>query len=183
VRPLFTATERFDPSDGNKWLEYAEFAEIPDLTELVSLDGLLCPSLIGPFDNEDWAHADAEFLHRGISTINWFKDLDYLLAKIGDRERRNVLGVYQNADSHVNEAPARGFVFLGYDLIGEESGISALTNCGGFPESFSNGELNQYGLLADFGRASEVRRTLRERNPEEHHAQCDLFAIWRLVEI
>jgi hypothetical protein len=71
-------------------------------------------------------------------------------------------------------------VFVGYDLIEEQTQISALTNCGGFPETFCNDELNQYGLVTSFTRALEIQRLLPECNPEEHHARCEMYAIWRL---
>jgi hypothetical protein len=71
---------------------------------------------------------------------------------------------------------------MGYDLIEEETQISAITNCGGFPDVFSNEELNRVGLISSFERAYEVRRLLAERHPEEPHAQCEMYALWRLNE-
>jgi hypothetical protein len=56
---------------------------------------------------------------------------------------------------------------------------SALTNCGGFPEVFASSELSGFGLLTDFGRAVEVQRLLRSRFPEEIHANCHLWAVFR----
>jgi phospholipid-binding lipoprotein MlaA len=58
--------------------------------------------------------------------------------------------------------------------------VSALTNCGGFPEVFSGGELNRLGLLSDLSRAKDVRRELRSACPREPHAECDVWALWRL---
>ena len=40
-----------------------------------------------------------------------------------------------------------GFEFVGYDLVDIQSTASALTNCGGFQEVFSNNELSEKGLL------------------------------------
>jgi hypothetical protein len=71
---------------------------------------------------------------------------------------------------------------VGYDLIEEQTQISALTNCGGFPDVFRNEELNRFGLIDNFERASKVRSLLVQRHPEEHHAQCEMYAIWRLNE-
>jgi hypothetical protein len=48
-------------------------------------------------------------------------------------------------------------------LIEESTQISARNNCGGFPDVFANAELNRFGLMRDFQRASEVRRLLAER--------------------
>jgi hypothetical protein len=75
---------------------------------------------------------------------------------------------------------ATEFRFLGCDLIEERTQISALSNCGGFPDVFGNDELNRCGLIDSFERAYEVRRLLAERHPEEAHAQCEMYTIWRL---
>jgi hypothetical protein len=66
--------------------------------------------------------------------------------------------------------------------ITEHTQISALTNCGGFPDVFQNHELNRFGLIEDFDRVSEIRRQLAEHHPEEPHANCELYAVWRLEE-
>jgi hypothetical protein len=76
----------------------------------------------------------------------------------------------------------RDFSFIGYDLIEEQTQISALTNCGGFPDVFQNEELNRFGLVNGFERAQEIRSFLAERHPKEPHAQCEVYAIWRLNE-
>jgi hypothetical protein len=178
VESLFIATERFDPSDGEKWRKYFQCAKIPALKEVVSLDACLCRHLVNEFLDEDWKHIVCEDFH-----LNYFKDLDYLLQRVQNEKRRNLLGVYRNPDKHIPSAPSnRNFNFVGYDLIEEATQISALTNCGGFPEAFNNEELNSYGLISEFERASEVRRLLIEKYPEEAHADCEMYAIWRLSE-
>ena len=178
MAPLFIATERFDPSDGQKWSRYIEWAKLGELVEVVCLDTVLCPCIIQELIDEDWKHIVCEDYR-----LNYFRELDYLIGRIAGVSRRNVLGLYRNPDAHINVAPAEGkFSFVGYDLIEEATQISALTNCGGFPETFSNDELNQYGLISEFDRASEVRKLLPESNPEEPHARCEMYAIWRLVE-
>jgi hypothetical protein len=95
-----------------------------------------------------------------------------------------ILGLYRNPESHITQSPGQGnFVFIGYDLVDEVMQVSALTNCGGFPKAFSNQELTPQGLIQDYGRAVQVRVALAEAYPEEHHAQCELYAIWRLNEL
>ncbi len=176
--PLFIATERFDPSDGEKWQKYYEWAKIPALTEVVSLDALLCGHIIKEFLDEDWQHIVCENFR-----LDYFLHLDYLKRRIQDVPRRNILGLYRNPQIHIAVAPAAGdFGFVGYDLIDEETQISALTNCGGFPDVFNNEELNRFGLVDSFDRAREVRRLLAECHPEEAHAQCEMYALWRLNE-
>ena len=177
MTPLFKATARFDPSDGDRWKNYFEWAKIPALCEVVSLDGILCPVLGHDLTDEDWNHnVQADF------RLHYFYHLDYLLDRTFAYVRRNILGLYRNPDAHIETPPAAGFVFVGYDLIEESTQISAVCNCGGFPESFSNDELNRYGLLDDFNRACIVKHSLATLNPDEHHAQCEMYAIWRLSE-
>lgn len=178
MTPLFLITERFDPLSGERWSSFIRWANIPNLIEVVSLDSMLCPRIVTEFIDEDWAHiVNADF------RLNYFCDLPYLMRRAGDGRRRNVLGLYRNPESHIEAAPAAGnFTFVGYDLIEEMTQISALTNCGGFPETFSNEELNERGLIGSFARAREVQKLLPQNNPDEPHALCELYAIWRLAE-
>lgn len=176
--PLFIATERFDPADGEKWQKYCKWAKIPALAEVVSLDTLLCGHIIKEFQEEDWQHIVCEDFR-----LDYFLHLDYLKRRIQDIPRRNILGLYRNPEAHITVAPASDdFCFVGYDLIEEATQISALTNCGGFPDVFQNKELNKFGLIYGFDRARDVRRLLAERHSEEPHAQCELYSLWRLRE-
>ena len=176
--PLFIAAERFDPTHGEKWRKYYEWAKIPALAEVVSLDTLLCRHIIKEFLDEDWQHIVCEDFR-----LDYFLHLDYLKQRIQGVPRRNVLGLYRNPEARITVAPASGdFCFVGYDLIDEETQISALTNCGGFPDVFRNDELNRFGLIDGFGRAREVRRLLAECYPDEAHARCEMYALWRLNE-
>ena len=177
-KPLFIATERFDPSDGERWRKYSKWAKISALNEVVSLDGALCTHLGKKLLDEDWKHVVNENYR-----LDYFYDLDYLLSRIRDKPRRNILGLYRNPEIHITDAPAAGnFEFMGYDLIDEQTQISALTNCGGFSDVFSNDELNSCGLIEKHDRALRIKRLLAEKHPEEAHAQCEMYAIWRLKE-
>jgi hypothetical protein len=178
IEPLFIATKRFDPSDREKWRSYCEWAKIPGLEEIVSLDGMLCEPLITEFEDADWSHMVNENFRLG-----YFYHLDYLKGRVRDVVRRNILGLYRNPETPIESAPApESFIFIGHDLIEEQTGISALTNCGGFPDVFSNEGLRPFGLIKKFDRASEVKQLLAKRHPKEPHAQCELYAIWRLNE-
>ena len=170
AEPLFIATERFDPSDGEKWQKYFEWAKIPALAEVVSLDHMLCKRIPADLSDEDFDHMAFDELG-----LDYFRDLEYLLSRVRDVKRRNILGIYMNPELHIAEPPAAGgFQFVGYDLNDKRGWISALTNCGGFPDVFSNDELDCCGLISGFNRAREVRKVLAASHPEEHHAQCDL---------
>jgi hypothetical protein len=61
----------------------------------------------------------------------------------------------------------------------EAERIGSLTNCGGFPDVFDGGEISPVGLLTDHSRALEVREELRALHPEEPHANCHAWAIFR----
>jgi hypothetical protein len=175
MTPLFIATERFDQSDESRWRSYVDWAKIPQLVEVVSLDGVLCPRIVKRLEDEDWNHIVCEDFR-----LDYFYHLNYLIRRIAGAPHTNILGLYRNPDAHIDIPPAEGgFVFMGYDLIEEATQISALTNCGGFSETFSNEELNQYGLIPAFTRAREVRKLLAERNADDPHAQCEMYAIWR----
>lgn len=173
---VFIATESFGPQNGQRWLSYFEWAKIPQLEEVVSLDFMLNPRIVTTLIDEDWAHiVNADY------RLSYFTDLPYLLSRITDGTACNILGLYRNPEYHIHEPPSSAsFTFIGYDLIEEQTKISALTNCGGFPESFSNNQLNQFGLITDFQLADEISYSLRLNNPDEPHADCELYAIWRL---
>ena len=72
------------------------------------------------------------------------------------------------------------FVFKGFDLLEDFSGISALTNCGGFDEAFMPGELNKSGLVEGYADAYRIQKGLREHYPGENHANCAVWALWRM---
>jgi len=59
----------------------------------------------------------------------------------------NILGLYRESPRLIQFAlPAREISsFVGYDLIEEQTQISALTNCGGFPDVSATNELNRFG--------------------------------------
>jgi len=64
------------------------------------------------------------------------------------------------------------FMFEGYDLVDVQYGMSALTNCGEFPEAFSNAELSEHGLLKSLDRANQVQKALADRYRNHDHARC-----------
>lgn len=65
------------------------------------------------------------------------------------------------------------------ELLDKDYGSSALTNCGGFNETFLPNDLNNFGLLDEYQKAYDIKKRLLENNPEEHHADTNVIAIWR----
>jgi len=47
---------------------------------------------------------------------------------------------------------------------------------------FGKEEISDLGLLQNLVQAEEVQRGLRTAYPFEPHAECDVWAIWRLGE-
>jgi hypothetical protein len=174
MHPWFIATEQFSPLDGSRWRKYIEWSGLVQLTEVVSLDPILCPPILNELKAEYWPHiVNENFM------LNYFVNLEFLKREIANVPRRNLLCVFRNPSDESARPPVDAFQFLGYDVVDVENGASALTNCGGFPGVFANSELSPVGLLSDFKRAIQVQQLLRSRHPEEPHANCHLWAVFR----
>ena len=170
MTPWFIATERFSPEDAG-WGKYMAWSKLTQLDEVVSLDPMLCPPILRNIEDEYWPHiVNEDFM------LNYFTDLDYLISKVAGVERKNLLCVYRNPGKQPI-APTPLFEFLGYDLVDTLGSASALTNCGGFPEVFSNSELSSKGLLLSHERAAQVQSELRRTGLD--HSDCHLWAIFR----
>jgi len=179
VTILYTAVKRFAPDCRDDWDRYIHWSGLTQLREVVSLDGILCPNLVDEIRDSDWEHLDCID-----SKYQFFRDLDYLLNRLAGVQGYNVLALFKSpSDFDLKTFSDSRFVFMGFDLTeGDGGSISALVNCGGFPEAFDNHELSDCGLISDLSRAIEVRRLLREKYPREPHAQCDVWAIWKMTE-
>jgi hypothetical protein len=174
MNPLFIATEPFTPQDGDRWRNYIHWSGLTQLRELVSLDHMLCPPILTEIKADYWPHiVNEDFM------LNYFLNLEFLKREIASVARRNLLCVLRNPSEEPARPPAEEFQFLGYDLVDVQNSASALTNCGGFPDVFLNSELSSVGLLPDFRRAVQVQTGLRSGYPEEIHANCNLWAIFR----
>jgi hypothetical protein len=172
----FTATNRFDPSLGEEWVQYFDWAKIPQLTEIISLDTThQCQELQKLIDS-DWQYN----IHQDY-LIAYFWDLDYLLQRFaGKRGAVNILAVCLEPSFEVREIfQDSRFEFQGYDLLGE--GMSAINNCGGFEEAFQTSDISEVGLFSTYDFAREVQKRLRQFYPSEIHADCELWAIWKMT--
>ena len=79
-----------------------------------------------------------------------------------------------------------GYEFCGFDLAeGDDfgcAGTSALTNCPHcFDEVFSFKDLNRYGLVDSRKDAERLQELLPKQYPNEPHAYCEIYAIWRKI--
>ena len=75
----------------------------------------------------------------------------------------------------------RGFTFCGYDLVDEDSTISAITNCGGSFASIPYEKLTEYGLLPTYKDAVLTQLALIDEATEDPHAYCMICEIWRKI--
>jgi hypothetical protein len=174
----FTAREKFGPSDGDAWDRYIRWAQLPQLREVISLDWTLCPSLFEELTEEDWHYN----IHQDY-LISYFRDLDYVVSRVSDQgDSVNILAVTLEPKSEPTRAfNDERFLFHGYDLIGGSE--SALTKLYGIGKAFSRSDISSVGLLEDYSFAKEVQKLLLRHYPEDPHADCALWAIWRLEKM
>lgn len=72
-----------------------------------------------------------------------------------------------------------GFEFCGYDLVETATAISAITNCGAMFNSVRYTDLTNFGLIPTYKDAVCTQLALVEEDPDEPHAYCDIYEIWR----
>lgn len=173
--PLYIVTERFNPGRSD-WDRYIAWSGLKQLREVVSLDANLCPRVINEILPEDWNEiVNEDYM------LEFFVSLDYLIQRAGSVAGRNLLCLYKNPESHPSVSDER-FEYQGYDVVDVQGGISALTNCGGFSLAFDLAELSAVGLLPTLERARAVRDALKTHYGSHHHANCDVWAIFRARE-
>ena len=119
---ICSAVKRFDPACGDNWTKFIAWSGLTQLRELVSLDGILCPTVFQELTAEDWQHNVQEDYK-----INLFHDLDYVVRRVEGAGQVNVLALVQNpTDDEVRSFSDPRFVFRGFDLVELDTGISAL---------------------------------------------------------
>lgn len=173
--PVFVARRRFGPEAGERWTRFVAWSRLLQLREVVSLDAMLCPAVPDELVPEDWqhnVHADYQ--------LNHFRSLDYLRRRVADVMGLNLLAILKEPSAgELGRVTVPGFRFVGFDVLDTHGDVSALTNCGGFDDVFTPDELNPVGLLDARARAGAVRRGLRAAYPDQQHAVCDVWALWR----
>lgn len=176
----FIAIRPFGPERGPAWADYCAWIGRPFLRELVTLDSGLCPAALEPLTPEDWAHnVQADFL------IEFFHHFDYLRARAAAAQPAMLLAALREPPRPAPELwHDPRFVFLGYDLVEKPGrGVSALANCGGFEPAFAGMPLSEVGLITAHPPALAARQRLRELFPDEPHADCHVWALWRLAAL
>lgn len=169
--------DKLSQGDKTSWDNYVEWSKLTQLTELVSLDEILNEDLVKQnFDDADYWNSiiiDDQY------QTGFYNTLEYVLKNIETANRFNLLAVVKEPHEKCELVQISDFEFVGYELLDRDYSISALTNCGGFDETFLPSELNHFGLISDYEKAYDIRKRLFEDNPEEHHADCNVIAVWR----
>lgn len=149
---FYVSCERFYPTK-----EYEEFSPVRGKKEIVSYDCGLMP----PF-NICYSLNDAE-------------------RKVAGIKDGQIIAAYQNPPQNFAINIGNGFEFCGFDLSEEQTNISAITNCNGFEATIDYANLNDYGLISDYEVAKLTREKLEEKFPDECHACCEIYALWRKI--
>jgi hypothetical protein len=173
---IFAACKKFDPHCGNRWSDYLDWSGFHHLQELVSIDTILCPSLIEELIDEDWnfnIHADFR--------TDFFHDHEYLRRRVNyDSSRHNILALTEHP-THTPVLPD-GFSHCGYDILDEWISNSVLTNCGEFSSIYTADDLNHFGLVDDLSRVKRIAKTIRKAHPNDDHCcDCRVWGIARYV--
>jgi hypothetical protein len=177
---FYTTRAKFDKDNDTEilaWSSYIEWSKLIHLTELVSIDTSLNEVLVEPdrTSEEDWK----EIVIDDYYETGFYRTLDYVLQKTKEIKRFNLLAVVIEPKTDCSLIRLYDYDFLGYDLLDRYYNTSALTNCGGFDETFLPNDLNNVGLIEAFEKAYSIKKSLRENNPLEEHADTNVIAIWR----
>lgn len=171
---LYTLRDRLTAAESPRFDDYCLFSGFTHITEVVTLDSMLCCDLIGELRAEDWQHNVHED-HRG----HFLRSATYLLNRQPlDRTKHQVIAARERPT--VSEELPVGFTLCGYDIM--DSGVenSALTNCGPIPEAFSPSEVNELGLLNDRERVCAIRDAMRSLEPNDPHlGRCEVWLLAR----
>ena len=174
----YTALQPFDANHkhGFSWEDYLAFSEINHLKELVSLDGNLNRLLFVPeMDTEaDWEHLVTD---QGL-VMFYFNTLDYVLEKVKAIPYFNLLAIVKEPNA-IKADLSDQFEFVGYDLITIGGDTSALSNGGGFDNTFLATDLNTFGLISDYNKVKTIQRELPLNNPDQDDTTCCLYEVWR----
>lgn len=173
------AVSKFDP-ESEGWEAFIRWRRLPQLSEVVSIEIECILSLadLTPDDRREIASSDLVGPHP-----RCFKNLERLKDAIRRRAPVapfNLLCVHRQPVTV--PSPRTSFEPLGYDLIEDRTGISAVTNCGHqFSDVIEDAEINRFGLIDAFERAKVIQAELLIRHRGDLHANCSLWAISRML--
>jgi len=172
----YTAIERFDRDNGERWLGYTRWLGRTDLVRVVTLDSILCPPVVHMETSEDWPFvAQEEFM------LDFFTDLDFVRRRVSGHRPSVVIAVARDPSaSDISGFPHPHFEFSGFDIVDAQFTASALLSGCNFPGAFDVSELSsKSGLIASRERAFRIRDVLHRRYPNRNKTQSYVWAIWR----
>ena len=112
----YTAIERFDHDNGERWLGYTRWLGRTDLMRIVSLDSLLCPPVVHPESADDW-----QFVAKEEFMLDFFTDLDFVLQRVSGHRPSVVIAVARDpSPADVSDFPHPDFEFAGFDIVRSE---------------------------------------------------------------
>ncbi len=177
---LYTLRAAYDSGydeDGYSWYQYKAWSGLKHLTELVSLDALLNELLVEPDYNHE---ADWNDIHViDFCVTGFYATQEYVLRKAKLNGRFNLLTAVIEPEEVCETIEITDYEFVGYDLLDQYFTISALTNCGGFDDTFLPEDLNQYGLIDDYQSAYDIKKRLWVNHPDGAHTNTYVIALWR----
>ena len=130
MQPWYIATETFTPRHEG-WATYIAWCGLTQLDEVVSLDPMLCPSLLPDVKTEYWPHiVNEDFM------LNFFVDFEFLLGELTDGVERNLLCVFRNPASEPPlPASSLNFEILDTTWLTFKRAPARLPTAAGFPRS------------------------------------------------
>jgi len=171
---FFTAIERFDPGNGDRWVNFTRGLGRTDLKRIITLDTSLCPTVIHPESANDW-----QFVAKEEFMLDFFTDADFVLQRIGGHRPSTVVAIARDPSREdIDGFPLPDFEFGGFDVVDIQFTGSALFN-NRFPGLCDVTRLSQEsGLLKSQDRANRLRDTLHRRYPDREDANCYVWAVW-----
>ncbi len=173
---LYTLRERFTVHPQQRFDDYRMFSGFHHITELVTLDSMMCPDLIDELRTEDWEHNVQKDCRTEL-----FRDANYLLSRQPlDASKHQLIAALECPPPDF--VIPNGFTICGFDIMDSYFGNSTLTNCGPIMDAFKPSEVNNFGLLDDRDRAFVIRDTMRALQPEDPHlGDCEVWLLARQI--
>lgn len=175
----YTAIERFDPDNGERWINFTRWLGRTDFKRIITLDNALCPPVVHPESANDW-----QFVAKEEFMLDFFTNLDFVLKRIVGHRPSVVLAVARDPSREdVDNFSQPDFELAGFDVVDTQFTASALLN-NRFPDVVNVSKLSiESGLFKSRDWAFKVRNTLHQRHPDREDARCYVWAIWRYTGI
>ena len=174
---LYTIRERLTANPQPRLDDYRAFSGFHHITELVTLDLMMCPDLVDELRIEDWEYNVQEDFRTEL-----FRDSSYLLSRQRlDASKHQLIAVLECPPAKF--VVPNGFTICGYDIMDSYFGNSTLTNCGPIPEAFKPTDVNDFGLIDDRDNAFAIRDKMRALQPDDDHlGACEVWLLARRLQ-